>query len=213
MISKITSVKVEPIVSSQYVRPMRFHFNLDGVQRTWDILRLHDSVQIILYHKDRRALVFVKQFRPSVYLTRVPLDKNGGYDSIDWSQYPSSLGYTFELCAGILDKDKSAAETAREEVLEECGFDVPLKKIERVTSYRSGIGVTGASATMFYAEIDDSMKVSEGGGVEDETIVLEYVPVENGKERLLYDEGLQRPSSLLFGVMWFYDKKYAALQK
>lgn len=72
----------------------------------------------------------------AVYLTRIPLDENGGYDSIDWSKYPSSLGYTLELCAGIVDKNKSLAEVAQEEVVEECGYSIPLSKMERVTSYR-----------------------------------------------------------------------------
>lgn len=122
------------------------------------------SVQIILYHKDRRALVFVKQFRPckyettlggmgypfwswqfdplhsflflAVYLHHIPADENGSYDSVDWSKYPASLGYTLELCAGIIDKNKPIIEIVREEVLEECGYSVPVSQIERVTSYR-----------------------------------------------------------------------------
>jgi len=194
---------------------MRFHFMLDGKQRAWDLMTVHDAVLIVLYHKDRKALLFVKQFRPSVYLSRIPVEKKGNYDSVDWSKYPVSLGYTHELCAGIVDKSKSMAEIAKEEVFEECGFDVPLSKLERVTSFRSGIGATGALATMFYAEIDDSMKVSEGGGNahENEMIELEYIPIADAKQRMLYDEDLQRPSSALFGVMWFYENKFPALSK
>lgn len=43
---------------------------------------------------------------------------------------------TLELCAGIVDKDLSLVEIAREEVLEECGYDVPVERIEEIMTYR-----------------------------------------------------------------------------
>lgn len=55
---------------------------------------------------------------------------------IDTEKYPASLGVTLELCAGIIDKDKSIEEIAREEVLEECGYDVPLKNLKQIKKYR-----------------------------------------------------------------------------
>lgn len=52
---------------------------------------------------------------------------------------PASAGVTYELCAGLVDKpDLSLEEIARQEVLEECGYDVPASKLKRITSYRSG---------------------------------------------------------------------------
>ena len=69
-----------------------------------------------------------------MYLGRIPASDLG---SVDWSVYPASLGVTHELCAGIVDKPQlSLAEIMREEITEECGYDVPLEKIERVTSCR-----------------------------------------------------------------------------
>lgn len=52
------------------------------------------------------------------------------------AKYPATLGFTLELCAGIIDKSKPFIEIAREEVLEECGYDVPLERIEEVLTYR-----------------------------------------------------------------------------
>jgi UDP-sugar diphosphatase len=43
---------------------------------------------------------------------------------------------TIELCAGIVDApDKSLAEIAKQEVLEECGYDVPVKNFQVVASH------------------------------------------------------------------------------
>lgn len=51
---------------------------------------------------------------------------------------PASMGVTYELCAGLVDKpDLSLEEIARQEVLEECGYDVPASRLKRITSYRS----------------------------------------------------------------------------
>lgn len=56
---------------------------------------------------------------------------------------PASAGVTYELCAGLVDKpDLSLEEIARQEVLEECGYDVPASKLKRITSYRSAGGTT-----------------------------------------------------------------------
>lgn len=50
---------------------------------------------------------------------------------------PASAGVTYELCAGLVDKpDLSLEEIARQEVLEECGYDVPASKLKRITSFR-----------------------------------------------------------------------------
>lgn len=59
-----------------------------------------------------------------------------GEGSSQWP--PASAGITYELCAGLVDKpDLSLEEIARQEVLEECGYDVPASKLKRITSYRS----------------------------------------------------------------------------
>ena len=54
---------------------------------------------------------------------------------IDHKKYPGSMGITYELCAGIVDKEKPANEIAREEILEECGYDVPVDKLLRITGF------------------------------------------------------------------------------
>lgn len=53
-------------------------------------------------------------------------------DKIDLIKYPAKLGITLELCAGIVDKNLPINEIAREEVLEECGFNVPVDRLEEV---------------------------------------------------------------------------------
>lgn len=50
---------------------------------------------------------------------------------------PPHQGCTLELCAGIVDKDVSLEEIARQELLEEVGYDVPADRLEKIVSSRS----------------------------------------------------------------------------
>lgn len=55
---------------------------------------------------------------------------------IDTEKYPGKLGLTYEMCAGIVDKNCSWPEIAQMEVLEECGYKVPLSALEEMTCCR-----------------------------------------------------------------------------
>ena len=148
---------------------------------------VHDSVAIILYHEERQALIAVRQFRPPVYL------KN-------------SDGYTYELCAGIVDKQKSLIEIAHEEILEECGYAVPLESIERVTSFYTAVGFAGSVQTLYYARVNESMRVNEGGGTDLESIEVIYIDAALAREFVL-DESKAKTPGLMFGFGWFLENQ------
>ena len=58
-------------------------------------------------------------------------------NSFDWSQVPAENGITVELCAGIMDDPKlNPQEIGKQEVFEECGYDVPLENFKFITCYR-----------------------------------------------------------------------------
>ena len=133
--------------------------------------------------------------------------------AINTASTPGSEGITLELCAGICDKAIPPIEIAMEEVLEECGYKVPKKNIELVTSCLGGVGTSGETAHYFYAEVNDSMKDdSNGGGVAEEGEMIETVEltVEEAKEKLLgnkRDDVVKCTAATLFGLMWFMTNK------
>lgn len=49
---------------SPYVKPFRLYYIQNEQEKNWDLLKVHDSVSIVIYNKTRNKLVFVKQFRP-----------------------------------------------------------------------------------------------------------------------------------------------------
>ena len=120
---------------------------------------------------------------------------------------PFSEGVTYELCAGIIDKNVSLASLMKQEILEECGYNVPEEKLQEVVSFRGGVGSTGSVQTFFFAEVTDEMRVSEGGGNlhEGERIEVFYLPLEKSKE-FLFDSTKQKPAGLMFAFMWYFNK-------
>ncbi|KAK9707801.1 hypothetical protein QE152_g27622 [Popillia japonica] len=146
----------------------------------------------------------VKQFRPAVYLGSIPDDDRK--DIVDTNKYPAELGITLELCAGIVDKDLTLEEIAAEEVLEECGYKIDPSILERVSSYRSGVGTTGSVQTSYYCEVTDDMKVGQGGGVDDEIIEVVEMSISD-INKYIRQEHVLSPPSFLFNICWFLQNK------
>ncbi|KAJ8724164.1 hypothetical protein PYW07_008144 [Mythimna separata] len=202
----LTEVYMTPLPDSPYVRPFRFNYTQAGKEKNWDMLEVHDSVAIIVFNVTRNVLIFVKQFRPAIYYNSVPIQDRQNH-TIDTSKYPASLGVTLEMCAGIVDKNKSLQEIAKEEVLEECGYDVPLRDLHKIASYRAGVGVQGSLQTMFYCEVTDDMKKGKGGGIDDEIIEVVEKSITDVENWISGPGPLNSPPSCLFALMWFLRNK------
>lgn len=200
---KIENVVIKPLEESIYLKPHTLHFTQNGQKRTWDLLGVHDSVAIVIHNISRNVLIFVKQFRPAVYFGSIP--EADRQSTIDVKKYPPQLGITIELCAGIVDKNLSLVEIAKEEVLEECGYDVPLNNFEKIGSYRSGVGTSASLQTAYYCQVTDDMKVSSGGGVDDEIIEVVEMTVEEVK-KYISQNNIQSPPSFLFAIYWYLYK-------
>ncbi|MEO9511518.1 MAG: NUDIX domain-containing protein [Flavobacteriaceae bacterium] len=109
---------------------------------------------ILLYNKKKTSIILTRQFRMPTYL-------NGNED-----------GMMIEACAGILEKG-NAEQTIIMEVEEETGYKI--SEVEKVfESYMSPGSVTEV-LYFFIGQYEENMKVSEGGGAEDETENIEVM--------------------------------------
>ncbi|MDY0051316.1 MAG: NUDIX hydrolase [Aliarcobacter sp.] len=184
MINVIKNFKISELSNTKFIHPVKVTFNQNGKDKTWEAVRSYDSVAILIYHEEKNAFLLVKQFRAPVYLN------------------DSSKMYTYELCAGLVDKDKSLVEIAKEEIDEECGYDVKLDDISKVTSFFTNVGISGGCQHLFFAKINESMKVHDGGGINDEQIELHFLPIEKCDE-LIFDESKAKTPGLMFSFYWF----------
>jgi len=186
MKNHIEHFKLHPLEDAKFIKTSFATYEQNGKAKTWEIVEAHDSVAILIYHKEKNAFILVKQFRPAVFLN-------------------NQNGMTIELCAGIVDKDLSLVEIAMEEIEEECGYRVAVESIEKITSFHTSVGFAGSKQTLYYVEVDESMKVSEGGGVDDEQIEVITLPLLDAKA-LIYDESIAKTPGLMFAFMWYFDR-------
>ncbi|XOB61185.1 NUDIX domain-containing protein [Campylobacterota bacterium DY0563] len=189
MNNKIEEFKTSDLEDTKYVHPVKISYIQNGISKNWEAVKSFDSVAVLLFHEEKNAFLLVKQFRPPVYLN------------------DTSKVCTYELCAGIVDKEKSLEKIVQEEIDEECGYAVPINNIEKITSFYTNVGVSGGCQTLYYAKIDESMKKHKGGGINDEEIELLFLPLEDYKE-FMFDESKAKTPGLLFSFLWFFENRF-----
>ncbi len=113
-----------------------------------------NGATILLYNKANETVILTRQFRLPTFI-------NGN---------PSGL--LIECCAGLLDKD-NPEDCIRRETEEETGYRITaVKKV--FEAYMSPGSVTEL-LYFFVAEYDKTMKVHEGGGIEEEDENIEVL--------------------------------------
>ena len=180
-IDSITELK-----NPKFIKPIQLNFTLNGEKKVWEAVIAHDSVAILLWHEEKRSFILVKQFRAPV------LNAN------------KTNGMMYELCAGLVDKKASNIQIAREEVLEECGYDIPLANLQEISTYYTSVGISGTQQTFYYASCNESMKITDGGGLIEEDIEVIYLHIDDAKE-FMFDDSYQKTPGMLMAFYWFFD--------
>jgi GDP-mannose pyrophosphatase NudK len=113
-----------------------------------------NGATILLYNTANKSVILTRQFRMPTYI-------NG-----------NASGMLIECCAGLLDKD-NAEDCIRKETEEETGYKAAnVKKI--FEAYMSPGSVTEL-LYFFIAEYTKDMKVSNGGGLDEENENIEVL--------------------------------------
>jgi len=116
-----------------------------------------DGAAILLYNPTKKTVILIKQFRMPGYL-------NG-----------NASGMMIEVCAGMLDEDHPEACIIKE-VEEETGFKISNPK--KVFELYSTPGAVTEKIHYFIAEYSDDMKISDGGGLEEEHEEIEVLEID-----------------------------------
>jgi UDP-sugar diphosphatase len=186
MKNSIENFTLNPLIDPKFISTSLATYKQNEIEKDWEVVQAHDSVAILIYHTKKENFILVKQFRPAVYVN-------------------NKDGMSVELCAGIVDKNLTLQEIAQEEIEEECGYNVPLEGVKKITSFYTSVGFAGSKQTLYYAEVDESMKVSDGGGVDSELIEVISLSINDAKE-FIYDESIVKTSGLMFSFMWWFEK-------
>ncbi|NJC27431.1 nudix-type nucleoside diphosphatase (YffH/AdpP family) [Lewinella antarctica] len=120
-----------------------------------------------MYNTVKRTIILTRQFRLPTYV-------NG-----------NEGGFLVEACAGLLDGD-NPLDCIKKEVIEETGYHVT--KVEKIFEAYMSPGSVTEIIHFFIAKYDESLKKSDGGGVQEETEEIEILEMD-------FDDAMRRITS------------------
>ncbi|MDF2552436.1 MAG: nudK [Chryseobacterium sp.] len=123
---------------------------------------------ILLYNTTSKTVILTKQFRMPTYI-------NG-----------NSTGMLIEACAGLLDND-NPEECIKRETEEETGYKI--SKVEKIFEAYMSPGSVTEILHFFIAEYSSEMKITNGGGLEDEGEDIEVLEIYFEKALEMIDSG------------------------
>ncbi len=127
-----------------------------------------NGATILLYNKDQGTVILTRQFRLPTFI-------NGNPD-----------GMLIETCAGLLDKD-DPENCIRRETEEETGYHI--KDVKKVFEAYMSPGSVTEILYFFVAAYTKDMKITEGGGVEEEQENIEVLELPFPKALQMIDSG------------------------
>ncbi|MGB5499710.1 MAG: GDP-mannose pyrophosphatase NudK [Maribacter sp.] len=157
----VRNIKTE-LLSNNWYTLNKITFEYEKEDGSWEtqIREAYDrgnGAAILLYNAKKGKVILTRQFRMPTYV-------NGNTD-----------GMMIEVCAGLLDGDHPE-DCIKKEVEEETGY--LIDNVQKVfESYMSPGSVTEI-LYLFVAEYEDRMKISEGGGAEDESENIEVLEMD-----------------------------------
>ena len=117
-----------------------------------------NGTALLLYNPNKGTVILTKQFRMPAYVNN-PKD-----------------GMSIEVCAGAIDKNEPPETCIIREAREEVGYSV--NSVKKVMECYMSPGAVTEKMYLFVAEYNDTMKITDGGGLdaEDEEIEVLELP-------------------------------------
>jgi GDP-mannose pyrophosphatase NudK len=149
------------VLSDQFyfLRRLTFERVERSGERVTQVREVYDrgnGAAILLYNRPAKTVILTRQFRMPTFVNGNP------------------TGMLIECCAGLLDRD-NAEEAIRRETEEETGYKIGV--VEKVIEAYMSPGSVTEILYLFVAEYTKEMKISEGGGLEDESEDIEVLEI------------------------------------
>lgn len=190
MNDRIKIIKTDVLSDNWYVlKKITYDYRLRN--GTWTTISREaynrgNGATILLYNKKQGTVILTRQFR-------LPSFING-----------NGSGMLIEACAGLLDKD-NAEDCIKRETEEETGYKVSsVRKI--FEAYMSPGSVT-EMLTFFVAVYEKDMKVTEGGGLENDHEDIEVLEISFTEALSMIENGTIKDAKT---IMLLY---YASIHK
>jgi nudix-type nucleoside diphosphatase (YffH/AdpP family) len=167
------NIKRTKLLSDNWYILNKVTFDYQKNDNTWitqkrEVYDRGNGAAILLYNQKQKTVILTRQFRLPTYLN--------GNDS----------GMMIEVCAGLLDKDKPEQCIIRE-TEEETGYRIT--KVKKVMETFMSPGALTEILYLFIGEYDESMKVSEGGGLDHEQENIEVLEMTYNEAYAMIETG------------------------
>ena len=156
-------VKIKNIknLSNDWYKLDKVNFDYNTKNGNWqnqsrEVYDRGDGAAILLYNSIKKTVILTKQFRMPSYLNE------------------NNDGMLLEVCAGLLDKNDPLTCIINE-AEEETGYKI--KSAKKIFQVYSSPGAVTEIIHYFIAEINDEMRISEGGGLASETEEIEVLEI------------------------------------
>lgn len=170
--SRIKILKTETLSDNWYTLN-KVTFNIqkkDGTTETQsrEAYDRGNGAVILLYNTTTNTVILTRQFRLPTYI-------NG-----------NTSGMLIEACAGLLDND-NPEDCIKRETEEETGYKI--SKVEKVFEAYMSPGSVTEILHFFIAEYSNEMKITNGGGLEEEGENIEVLELSFDKALTMIDSG------------------------
>ncbi|PRZ28066.1 GDP-mannose pyrophosphatase NudK [Flavobacterium granuli] len=167
-------IKQTDLLSDNWYTLNKVTFDYQKKDHTWitqkrEVYDRGNGAAILLYNSQKKTVILTRQFRLPTYL-------NG-----------NESGMMIEVCAGLLDQDHPEQCIIRE-TEEETGYRIT--KVEKVMETYMSPGAVTEILYLFVGEYDESMKVSDGGGLEEEEENIEVMEMSYDEAYSMIESGL-----------------------
>ncbi|GAA4166579.1 GDP-mannose pyrophosphatase NudK [Chryseobacterium ginsenosidimutans] len=167
------NIEKTEILSDNWYTLKKVTFNIqknDGTveQQSREAYDRGNGAVILLYNKNSETVILTRQFRLPTFI-------NGN---------PS--GMLIEACAGLLDND-NPEECIKRETEEETGYKI--SKVEKIFEAYMSPGSVTEILHFFIAEYSKEMKITDGGGLDEEGENIEVLELSFEETLKMIDSG------------------------
>ncbi|WP_336688801.1 MULTISPECIES: GDP-mannose pyrophosphatase NudK [unclassified Chryseobacterium] len=167
------NIEKTEILSDNWYTLKKVTFNIqkkDGTieQQSREAYDRGNGAVILLYNKKSETIILTRQFRLPTFINGNP------------------TGMLIEACAGLLDDD-DPEDCIRRETEEETGYKI--SKAEKIFEAYMSPGSVTEILHFFIAEYSTEMKITEGGGLDEEGENIEVLELSIDKALEMIDSG------------------------
>jgi nudix-type nucleoside diphosphatase (YffH/AdpP family) len=165
------------------------HQQIDGTMSSTQrrlVFERGDSVAVLLFNRDRRAVVVVEQFKAPALIARRRNDP------------ATSDGWLKETLAGMVDAGETPETAAIRETLEETGYRIGTPEL--IGRFFVSPGGTSERVFLYFAEVRDGDRAAKGGGIGDEDIRVLFIGLDDLFRQLA--QGQIEDAKLAIGAYW-----------